>query len=185
MKKRFRIELLRLHFTALAIAVLNSISKYAIAYSLESRMEMGIQLLTALSGLALFFFYLKPFRRKLLYFSIYALTGFLFSIGLIFRGVFWGMVLSVLLFPVMPNTTRFEKDGIIISTPYRGFLAACCIYQVKERHLLIFERHYDVWYSQGPIDMALVNVRSDRNSIEVTYPSHDQEGVFLSKTIKK
>jgi len=166
---------------------MNSIFKNFTIYSLEGNIEFGIEILTASSGLILFFFYLKPFKRTNLYFSIYATVAFFLIIGLIFRGLFWILVLSVLLFPIIPNNKNFEENGIIITTPFQGFMASCCSYQIKERQLLIFEKDYGKLELEGggPIDFESVNIKSDEKDIEVTYSTDFDKGVIKLKKIKK
>ena len=160
MKTRLRKILMRIHFIALTIAILNSLFKYFTTYSLEGNIEFGIEVLTVISGLTLFFFFLKPFKRINLYFSIYATVASFLIIGLIFRGLFWGLVLSVLLFPLIPDDKQFEENGIIISTPFKGMIASCCSYQVKERKFLLFEKDYGELEVEGggPIDFETVNL---------------------------
>jgi len=155
-------------------------------YSLEGNIEFGIKILTALSGLTLFFFYLKLFKRINFYFSIYAAVAFFLLIGLIFRGLFWGFVLSVLLFPIIPDDKEFEENGIIILTTFQGFMSRCCSYQIKERQLLIFEKDYGIWEleGEGSIDFETVKINSNENEIEITYSTTFDKGMIKKKIIE-
>jgi hypothetical protein len=166
---------------------MNSLFKNLTTYSLEGNIEFGIEILTAISGLTLFFFYLKPFKRINFYFSIYATVGFFLVVGLIFRGLFWGIVLSVLLFPIIPDDKEFEENGIIISTPFQGFMSSCCSYQIKERQLLIFAKDYGIWEleGEGPIDFETVKVNSKDNEIEITYSTDFDKGIEKKKILKR
>lgn len=179
--------MIRFHFIALTIAIMNFLFKNFTTYSLEGNIEFGIEILTAISGLTLFFFYLKPFKKINFYFSIYATVAFFLIVGLIFRGFFLGLVLSVLLFPLIPDDKEFEENGVIISTPFQGFMAACCSYQVKERQLIIFEKDYGKWdlEGEGPIDFKTVKINSSDDEIEITYSTNFDEGVIKKKKIKK
>lgn len=187
MKTRLRKILKRIHFVALTIAILNSLFKNFTTYSLEGNVEFGIEILTVISGLILFFFYLKPFKKINLYFSIYPTISSLLILGLIFRGIFWAFVLSVVLFPLIPNDKAFEENGITISTPFQGFMAPCCSYQIKERQLLIFEKDYGKWNleGEGPVDFETVKINSNDNEIEITYSTDFDKGVIKKKKIKK
>lgn len=98
-----------------------------------------------------------------------------------------GLVLSVLLFPLIPDDKEIEENGVIISTPFQGFMAACCSYQVKERQLIIFEKDYGKWdlEGEGPIDFKTVKINSSDDEIEITYSTNFDEGVIKKKKIKK
>ncbi len=187
MKTRLRKILIRVHFVTLIIAIFNALVKNLTLYSFAWNIEFGIEILTLISGMILFFFYLKPFKKINFYFSIYATVVIFLIVGLIFRGVFWGVVLSVLLFPVIPDTKKFEENGITISTPFQGLMAACCSYQVKERQLIIFEKDYGIWKlgGEGPIDFETVKINSSEDEIEITYSTNFEEGVIKKKKIKK
>lgn len=187
MKTRLRKIFIRIHFVTLAIAILNSIFKNITAYSLEGNIEFGIEVLTVISGLTLFFFYLKPIKKINYYFSIYATVALFLLIALVFRGLFLGLILSVLLFPIMPDDKEFEEKGIIVSTPYQGFMARCCSYQIKERQLLIFVKDYGQWdlEGEGPIDFETVKINSSEKDIEITYSTDFDKGLIKKKKIKK
>lgn len=187
METRLRKILIRIHFVALTIAILNSLFKNYTIYSLEGNIEFGIEILTAISGLTLFFFYLKPFKKINFYFSIYATIAFFLIIGLIFRGILFGLILFVLLFPIIPDDKEFEENGIIISTPFQGFMARCCSYEIKERQLLIFEKNYGIWElgGEGSIDFETMKINSNDREIEITYSTDFDKGVIKKKKIKK
>jgi hypothetical protein len=178
---------MRIHFATLTIAILNSLFKKITYYSLEGNIQFGIEILIVITGLILFFFYLKPFNKLNYYFLIYATISFFLIIGLIFRGLFWGFVLSALLFPLIPDDKEFEENGIIISTPFQGIMAPCCAYQVKERQLFIFEKDYGIMEleGEGPIDFETMNVNKLEIEIILTYSTDFDKGVIKSKIIKR
>ncbi|MFK7971307.1 MAG: hypothetical protein AB8F95_13110 [Bacteroidia bacterium] len=187
MNTRLQKILTRVHFVTLAIAILNSLFKHFANYSLSGNIEMGVEALVVLSGLVLFFFYLKPFKGISLYFSVYATAAFLFIIGVIFRGIFWAIVLSILLFPLIPEDTQYEENGIIITVPFQGFLAPCCSYQIKERQFLIFEKGYGIWNleGEGPIQFETVSISSSEDEFEITYSTTFDEGIMKKKRVKR
>ena len=187
MKMRLRKILTRFHIATLTIAILNTFVKNLSPYSLAGNIEYGIEILTVISGFTLFFFYLRPFKKINFYFSIYATVAFFLIIGLLFRGIFWGLVLSVLLFPIIPDEKEFEEKGIIISTPFQGFMSACCSYQIKERQFMIFEKDYGIWKleGEGPIDFETVKIRTSDNEIEIAYTTDFDEGSIKKKIIKR
>ena len=171
MKTRLRKILIRIHIVALTIVILNSLFKNFTTYSLEGSIEFGIWLLLAITGLTLFFFYLKPFKRINFYFSFYALITTLSIIALVFRSFFLGFILLIILYPAIPDQKKYEKDGIIITVPFQGFMSRCCLYEIKERQLLIFEKDYGRWEldGEGPIDFETVKINSNDSEIEIIY----------------
>ena len=187
MRTRLREILIRIHLIILAIVILNALIKSLTAYSLEENIEFGVKILAVISGLILFFFYLKPFKKINFYFSIYATIAGILIIGLIFRGIFWALILSVVLFPLIPDDKKFEENGIVISTPFQGFMAPCCSYQIEERQLLIFEKDYGRWEldGEGPIDFETVKINSNNNELEITYSTDFNKGVIKKKKIEK
>ncbi|MFN8777293.1 MAG: hypothetical protein ACK5XV_11055 [Flavobacteriales bacterium] len=187
MKPGFRKAILRLHFIALTAAVANALFKAFTTYSLGRNIEFGVEMLTAISGLTLFVMFLNPFKKINLYFSVYAIAALLLMAGLLIRGMFWGVVLSVLLFLVLPDDTEIESDGIVISTAFQGLMASCCTYQVKERKLLLFEKDHGTWdmQAEGPVDFKHVTIHSAEDEIKITYSTHSAPGVIQTKTFKK
>jgi hypothetical protein len=187
MKTRLPKILIRTHFIALTIVILNSLFKNFIAFSLAGEIEFGIKILIVISGLLLFFFYLRPFKKINTYFSIYAIAGIFLIIGLIFRGIFGALIISIILFPIIPNDKEFENNGIIISTPFQGFMAPCCSYQLKERQLLIFERDYGIFELEGggPINFETMNIDQSETEILLTYSTDFDKGIVKNKIVKR
>lgn len=179
--------LLRIHFSSLALAILNSIVKNISTYSLEIDVEFGLEMICAFSGLLLFFWFLRRDKSLNFYFSLYAITSVLLLIGLAIRGLFFAMILSIILFPIIPDSKEFEENGIIISTPFEGLLAACCNYEIKERHLFIFtENHGKLEMEEmGPIDFERVQIQSNEKEIEIYYSTQfEEDSIETFKVIK-
>lgn len=187
MKTRLREILLKIHFVALTIAILNALVKNLTAFSLEGHAQLVVKTLTVISGLTLFFFYLKPFKRLSFYFSIYATFTFFLIIGLIFRGIFWGIVISIFLLPMIPDSKKIEENEIIIMVPFQGFMSPCCSYKIKERQFLIFEKDYGMLElkGEGTIDFESVNIESNEKEIVITYSTDFVKGEIMKKVIKR
>jgi hypothetical protein len=187
MKKKLPKILIKLHSIALAVAILNSLFNYFTAFSLASEIEFGIKIGIASSGLILFFLYLRQFKKMNTYFSVYAIAGILFTIGLIFRGIFGALIITLMLFPIMPNEKEFENNGIIISIPFQGFIASCCSYQLKERQLILFERDYGTFEleGEGPINFETMRINQSETEIVLTYSTDFDKGIVKTKIIKR
>jgi membrane-associated HD superfamily phosphohydrolase len=174
-KMKLQVFLIKVHFIAFTIAIFNGLAKGLMTYSLESNVELAIEMATVLTGFILFFFYLRPFKKINCYFSIYPVVASLVIITIIYRSLFWGLVLSVILFPIVPNQKEYDHDGIRISVPFRGFISSCCFYQVKERKLFFFEKDYGVFESEGPINFKEVNVEQTENELLLSYPTDENK----------
>ena len=187
MTPRIRTILTKVHFTVLSVAILNSISKNFTPISLADEIAFGVNLLTVISGLFLFFFYFKPFKKINFYFAVYALSAIFVITGLIFRGIFGALILSIILYPIIPNEKEFEFEGVTISTPFQGFISPCCAYQVKERKYLIFEKDYGVFKldGEGPINFESVKINLSNTDIKITYTTIFEEGVEKKKILKR
>lgn len=186
MKIKLRKILMRIHFGALTMAIMNTLFKNFTTYSLEGDIELSIELLTAISGLTLFFFYLKPFKKINFYFSIYAVITLLSIVTLIFKILFLGFILMIILYPIFPDEKEYEKDGIIISVPFGGFMSRCCPYEIKERKLLIFEKSYGIIESEGgPIDFETISIESTKDQIELIYSTDFDKEMIKKKIINK
>ena len=163
--------LIRSHYISLILVISNSLFKRFTGYSLEANIELGIEIITFVSGLTLFFFHLKAFKKINLYFAIFAAITFFLILGLIFRGIFLGIVLSVLLLPIIPDEKKFEENGIIISSSFQGFMAPCCSYKVTQRQFLIFEKYCGALNlnGEGAVDFETVKISSNNCEIEILY----------------
>lgn len=156
-------------------------------FSLASEIELGIKILVIISGLLLFFLYRKSLKKFKLYFSVYPLAVLFIVIGLIFRGIIAGLILSIILFPIIPNEKEFEAEGVIITTPFQGFMAACCSYQIKERQLLIFEKDYGIFQleGEGPIVFETMSIEKSETEISLRYSTSFEKEIVKGKILKR
>ncbi len=184
MKTKFNILLTKIHFSTLLLAIFNYLLNELTEFSLESRVELTVELIAVLSGITLFFLFLLPFKKIIFYYAIYPIACAMLIAGILFRGIFGAIVLSIILFPIIPDQKEFEQDGIIISNPYGGFLATCCSYQMKERKLLFFEAEYGRFESDGPIDFETIKIKENTNSIEISYKTDFSNEIIKKKILK-
>ena len=163
--------LIRIHFSALTIAIFNFLFNELTPYSLEGTIELVVEITAILSGFLLFLFYFRPFKKINFYFSIYPMMVCIIIFAIIFKSLFWLIVLSIILFP-------------LISTPYQGFMAHCCSYQLKERKLLLFEKEYPIFNSEGPIDFETLKIEQSKNYFELIYKADFGEEIRYTKILK-
>jgi hypothetical protein len=143
-------KLTRFHLYLLAFLVFHFFVAKIIGFGFNQTIIFLLKVILCLSGLVLFFYHLKPFRKLTLYFSYYFITPIVVLLGYLFGGVFLvGILMSVLLFPIMPRPIVFEKEDIVIHKKYQGFMGACCIYEVYQKKHFLFEKYRSEVYSDG------------------------------------
>lgn len=136
MKKIF----LRIHIITLIILLINFIINIVFEISLIDNLRLILKILFYVSACILFFYYVKPFKKRALYFSIYIFSPVLIFITWIIDGIFGAVLGSIFLFFFVPNDIRFEDDQIQINRNFKGFLGSCCTYEVIEKKYFLFER---------------------------------------------
>ncbi|AUC80724.1 hypothetical protein CW733_00660 [Lacinutrix sp. Bg11-31] len=92
------------------------------------------------SGIILFFWNFKPFKKIGFYFGFYAITPILTLLFWLFGGIFFGIIASIVLYPIQPNHIQIEKNDFVIYQENQGFLGMCCPYEITEKQFLILEK---------------------------------------------
>ncbi|XMO86602.1 hypothetical protein AAFN75_17595 [Algibacter sp. AS12] len=139
-KTQIRNIITKIHFYLLGFALLNFTLKSTIEISLNYSLAYIINLLVYGSGIILFFWNLKPFKKIGFYFSFYAITPILTLLFWLFGGIFFGIITSIFLYPIQPNDIEYKKDNFVIYQENQGFLGMCCPYKITEKQFLILER---------------------------------------------
>ena len=139
-KTQIRDIITKIHFYLLGFAVLNFTLKNTIEISLNYKLAYFITLLVYASGIILFFWNFKPFKKIGVYLSFYFVTPILALLFYLFGGIFLAISASIALIPIYPNDIKAENDKIVIYEPYQGFLSRCCIYQVNEKKYWLLEK---------------------------------------------
>ncbi len=143
-------KLTQFHVYLLAFLIFHFVFARIIGYGFNQTVIFSIKIILYLSGLVLFIYHLKPFRKLTFYFSYYLITPIVALMGYLFGGVFLvGIMMSILLFPIMPKPIALEKEDIVIYKKYQGFLGACCTYEVYQRKWFLFEKYRSEIYSDG------------------------------------
>lgn len=177
-------NLLRIHFISLAIVIINYLSIGFSNIHLRADVFYGIKIIMAITGIILFFIHLKPFKKINIYFSIYSILLLSLLIGIIFRGFLLVIILTIVLFPFMPGTKKMEENGIVIYTPFKGFLSPCCYYEVKERKLILFEKDCGD-FKDGQIDENSFKIIQTDHSIEISYELNTGKSEMKTITFMK
>lgn len=159
----------QLHFYTLGCVLLNWGFKYITDWSLHTTLVFAMKIIICVTGLFLFFRNLKPFTKVTLYFSYYFITLILLGLFWLFGGIFLGILSSIVLAPIAPKELQYEKDTIVVYDTFKGFLGACCTYEVVERKLGLFEKSYGEIQLDGPISEANSTITIVNDSIVHTY----------------
>lgn len=173
MKITLQKVLISIHFITLSVAIINAIANNTTIYSLESSIKFGVEIVAFVSGVILFFQFLKPFRIITIYFSLYAIVGLFTIIGMTARHLFCGIFMYIFLNPVIPDIIDYESNGITITRPH-SYAARCCQYQVKQRTLLLFEKRLCQFETDGIMEFTAINISPEE--IVITYLSDSGEG---------
>ena len=109
MKAQIRDIITKIHFYLLGFALLNFTLKNTIEISLNYRLTYFITLLIYASGIILFFWNFKPFKKTVIYYSFYFITPLLTLIFWLFGGIFFALLSSIFLYPIYPNELTEKK----------------------------------------------------------------------------
>ena len=183
-KTQIRDIITRIHFCLLGFVLLNFTLKNTIEISLNYRFAYLITILIYSSGIILFFWNFKPFKKKAIYFSIYIVTPILTLSFWIFGGIFFGLLASIVLYPVQPNKLAIEKGNISIYENTQGFLGRCCPYMITEKQYLIFEKKIKEinLYDRIDSDNSSIIMKYGKSELKVRIDSYE----FLEpRTTKK
>lgn len=133
-------KITKVHFYILGFVILNFICKTSLGTSLNYNIVFIIKITLYISGIVLFFWNFKPFKKVTFYFSFFALTPFIILLFSIFNGIFLGILSSIFLIPIYPNETKFENQNLKVYSKFQGFLAGCCTYEITEPKFILFEK---------------------------------------------
>ena len=139
-KTQIRDIITKIHFFLLGFSLLNFTLKSTIETSLNYRFAYLITILIYVSGIILFFWNFKPFKKIGFYFGFYAITPILTLLFWLFGGIFLEIIASIVLYPIQPNNIEIEKDNFMIYQKTEGFLGMCCEYEITEKEFLILEK---------------------------------------------
>jgi len=166
-----------IHFYLLGFALLNFTLKSIIEISLNYSLAYFITLLVYASGIILFFWNFKPFKKIGVYYSFYFLTPILTLIFWLFGGIFFTLLLSTILYPIYPNEVKAVSKKIVIYTKYKGFMGKCCPYELTEKKYLLLEKKIMEINLNEIIDFKNVSIKSTnkKSVLRIKYNKFDYE----------
>ncbi|MEP0213895.1 MAG: hypothetical protein ABJD66_11805 [Cellulophaga sp.] len=159
----------------MGFALLNFTLKSTIEISLNYRLAYIINLLVYGSGIILFFWYLKPFKKIGFYLSFYVFTPILTLLFRLFGGIFFAILTSTILYPIYPNEIKAENEKIVIYSKHQGFMGACCPYQVTEKKYWLMEKKKMEINLQGVIDFdkAVLKSENGKSELKIKYNKYE------------
>ncbi|SFT44615.1 hypothetical protein SAMN05216474_0613 [Lishizhenia tianjinensis] len=143
--------LLRIHLVAWGLALLNWISCKSFAFSLHQHLELGVEISVFLSGLALFFYHLKPFKKFSYYFSIYPFIVVVFGIGALTKNLFLFLIVYIFLFPLQNDVEEYRENEFALKLTSDGLMDMCCSYKLVENKFYLFEKVHLQKFYEGEI----------------------------------
>lgn len=165
----FKRYLQRLHFLALSIIIINTILKLSLGIGLLPSIVFAIKLLILLTGVLLCFYYIRPTKKRVVYFGFYPIVLFFLLIGFIFKGIFGAVLMSMILYPILPYEKVFETKNVAVSIPFQGFVGRCCEYQVAEKIGYVFQEEYKRIDAGGRIDVNTFEVKSTGDELVLSF----------------
>lgn len=136
----FKKILLRIHLTTLLLFCINVLIIVIFRVSLISNLLLILRVLFYVSAAVLFFFYIKPFKKKAIYFGFYFFYPIFAFLGWLMDGIFGAILSSFLFLFFAPTDCRFENDQIQINKNFTGFFGGCCKYEVIEKKYFLFQK---------------------------------------------
>ena len=120
-------------------------------------------------NLGLFLISLKPFKKRVIYYSFYIVSLGLLGLFMMFGGVFLAIVSSLALYPIYTKETKYQTETIKIYDRFQGFMGRCCTYEVVVPKRYLFEKHLGYIYIDKPINDKKDEFRLKNNSIIYKY----------------
>ncbi|WP_128763419.1 hypothetical protein [Leeuwenhoekiella aestuarii] len=159
----------------MGFAVLNFTLKKTIEISLNYRFAYLITVLIYTSGIILFFWNFKPFKKRVIYFSVYFITPILTLLFWLFGGIFFGLLASIVLYPIYPSEIKTQNEKIVVYKKYQGFMGACCPYEVTEKKYWLLEKKIMDINLYEAIDFGKASLKSKdgKSELKIRYNKYE------------
>ncbi|WP_157492129.1 hypothetical protein [Mangrovimonas sp. ST2L15] len=165
----------------MGIGIINWISKTIFEFSLNYKLAYIITLLIFTSGLTLFLWNLKPFKRIGIYYGYYFITPLLALFFWLFGGIFLALISAVILYPIYPNQIVTISKNFTVYQKFQGFMGPCCPYEITEKHLwLIEEKLSDIDFHD---DIHIHSISYPKNNDDELIIVYDKYDFQVDKTI--
>lgn len=136
----FRKRALHINLALLFLAIVNLIFNYYFGISFTWAVQLGLHIALFISGLVLFFCYIKPLRSFGVYALYYPVSLLILGLALITKNLMLGLIAMMLLYFFQPEQVCFRQDEYSITKS--GHFNAPLEYKLKIRMMYIFEKEY-------------------------------------------
>lgn len=180
---KFKKILLKIHIGILILLIVNFVVNAIFRISLISDLCFILKVLFYISACILFFYYITPFKKISIYFSLYIISPILFFVSWLIDGILGALLGSVFLFFFAPDEIRYENDQIQINKIFKGFLGECCTYEVIEKKYFLFERNIGEFYFEDNLNFRKedIEIEKDRLKIHLILKNyHHQEDYYIT-----
>ena len=126
----------------------------------------------------------RPFKKIAIYFSVYFITPIFAILFWLFGGIFFGLIASIVLYPIQPNKLKIEDKNILIYEKAQGFLGSCCPYIITEKQYIVLEKKIKEinLYDQITLDNSSIRNENGRTELKVSF---DEYEFYEPNTTKK
>lgn len=164
--------LFSIHIISLFIVGLHLLSSYCFNFGLAQNLLLYIKLGAITSGFFIAILFFKQLNRKRFYFGMYPLGMAIFIFGYFFRGILGGLLMSMILFPVVPDEVAFQQESTTIYTKYTGFFSLCCTYGIYENIYTVFEKKYGEFMVEGQSELKVKHLENASKVLKLTYKDY-------------
>lgn len=155
----------KLHFFLLILLLCHFGMNVLVGFGLNTSLTVALKAILYLTGIVLFFVSLKPFKKIAFYYLFYPLTPLILILFYFVHGIFFGLLSSFALAPIMPLKPDYNRDDIKIYSKFNGFLGPCCEYYATEKSFYLFERFKGTINTEGEIDFETAEVTVKKDSV--------------------
>ena len=128
------------HIICAGIIGLNYLVDYFTKIRIVSNASVAIKLVFVISGIFLFFHYLKKNKAFHKYFGIFPVVVISSFLAYLAGGILSAIFLSIMVSPFQPNCIKYQRNELIFYRPFQGFMSRCCPLDVYETKFGLFEK---------------------------------------------
>ncbi len=164
-----KLSLEKWHFYLLVLVLLNFGIGLITGYRLNPNLTFVLKVILYLTGIILFITTIRPFKKIAIYYLFYPISGLLPVLFYLFGGIFFSILSTIVLFPIVPKQIEHKTESIKIYYRFQGFMAPCCSYEVVEPKLYIFEKQLGYIKIDNPINAERDSFSLKNNVIYYKY----------------
>ncbi|MEO1515412.1 MAG: hypothetical protein AAFV95_10375 [Bacteroidota bacterium] len=157
------------HFLAIALMTVNAICWSAFDMGFVPGLNNLLYAFAGLSGLGLFVQHYRSTQRFHLYWSLYPLLMALLLLAAVIRGLFFGIIALLILFPADLDSHRFQAGDMRIYPQKTGLMSYCCQYELRQMKYGLLERRIGTFQTDQDINFREMEIEPNENGWKLTY----------------